>query len=31
MLDEVNGNLKMIEISRPDSIRSQSQINEIVK
>jgi transglutaminase-like putative cysteine protease len=29
MWNEVNGNLKMVELSRPDYIRTQSQINEI--
>ena len=28
---EVNGNLKMLELSRPDYIECQSKINEIVK
>jgi transglutaminase-like putative cysteine protease len=31
MWNEVNGNLKMVELSRPDFIRSQSQINEITQ
>lgn len=31
MWNEVNGNLKMVELSRPDFIRSQSQINEITE
>ena len=29
--NEVNGNLKLVELSRPDFIRSQSQINEIMQ
>ena len=31
MWNEVNGNLKMVELSRPDYIRSQNQINEIIQ
>ena len=31
MWNEVNGNLKMVELSRPDFIRSQIQINEIAQ
>jgi transglutaminase-like putative cysteine protease len=31
MWNEVNGNLKLVELSRPDYIRAQSKINEIVK
>jgi transglutaminase-like putative cysteine protease len=31
MWNEVNGNLKMVELSRPDFIREQSQINEITQ
>jgi transglutaminase-like putative cysteine protease len=31
MWNEVNGNLKMVELSRPDYIRSQSLINEITQ
>jgi transglutaminase-like putative cysteine protease len=31
MWNEVNGNLKMVELSRPDFIRAQSQINEITQ
>ena len=29
--NEVNGNLKLVELSRPDYIRAQTRINEIVK
>jgi transglutaminase-like putative cysteine protease len=31
MWNEVNGNLKMVELSRPDFIRSQMQINDITQ
>jgi transglutaminase-like putative cysteine protease len=31
MWNEVNGQLKLVELSRPDYIRSQNKINEIVK
>lgn len=31
MWNEVNGNLKLVELSRPDFIRSQDQINEIAQ
>jgi transglutaminase-like putative cysteine protease len=31
MWNEVNGNLKLVELSRPDYIRAQTRINEIVK
>jgi transglutaminase-like putative cysteine protease len=31
MWNEVNGNLKLVELSRPDHIRAQTRINEIVK
>jgi transglutaminase-like putative cysteine protease len=31
MWDEVNGNLKLVELSRPDFIRSQQRIDEIVR
>jgi transglutaminase-like putative cysteine protease len=29
--NEVNGNLKLVELSRPDYVRAQAKINEIVK
>jgi len=31
MWNEVNGNLKLVELSRPDFIRSQDRINEIIQ